>query len=49
MVHYNLSLADAVIVATARCHNLPLVTADKKLERVKEVNIILFTLSSEES
>jgi len=36
---YNLKLPDAVICATAYCHNLTLITDDKTLARVFEINL----------
>ena len=37
---YNIKAADAIIAATAKFLNLPLVTADTKLHIIKEIEII---------
>lgn len=39
---HRLKLPDAMIVATAQYLNLPLLTADKDLEKVKTVNIVIY-------
>lgn len=39
---YNLRLADAVIVATAIASNIPLITADKQLKKVKELTLVTY-------
>lgn len=46
MVKYNISLADAIILWSASHYNIPLVTADKKLKRVNEVNVVLFRVNA---
>jgi predicted nucleic acid-binding protein len=38
---YALKLPDAIVAATAHFLNMPLVTADKALKRVEDLNIIL--------
>jgi predicted nucleic acid-binding protein len=40
---YNIKLPDAIIAATCYYHNLPLLTADTELFKIKEINIIAFT------
>jgi predicted nucleic acid-binding protein len=42
MQTYRLKTVDAIIVATAIVHNLILVTADVQLEKVAEVDILLY-------
>lgn len=37
-----LKLPDAVILATANCLNIPLITADSDFKKVKEANIIFY-------
>lgn len=39
---HRLKLPDAIIVATAQYLNLPLLTADKDLEKVNTVNIVIY-------
>jgi hypothetical protein len=39
---YSIKLPDAIIAATCYLHNLPLLTADKELFKIKEINIIAF-------
>lgn len=39
---HRLKLPDAIVVATAQYLNLPLLTADKDLEKVSTVNIIIY-------
>ena len=39
---YSLKLPDAIISATAHFLNLPLLTADKAMKKVKDIDIILF-------
>jgi len=39
---YKLKLPDAVIAASAYFYNLPLITADKDFQKLKEMNIILY-------
>jgi predicted nucleic acid-binding protein len=41
---YSIRTSDAIIAATAKCFNLPLVTADKDFEKIKDVNIVLLNL-----
>lgn len=43
-IKYSLSLADAIIAATCQLHSLPLFTADKKLSRIEEINVSIYTL-----
>lgn len=40
--NYNLKIPDAIIAATAKTYNLPLVTADTDFNRLDEVNIIQY-------
>jgi len=42
---YKLKLPDAIIVASAIHSNLPLITADKALIKIENINIILYELS----
>lgn len=37
---YGIALADAIIVATALLRNVPLVTRDKRLKKIKELTIL---------
>lgn len=39
---HRLKLPDAMVVATAQYLNLPLLTADKDLEKVQTVNIVIY-------
>ena len=39
---YSLKIPDAIVISTAHYLNLPLITADKALKKVKDINIILF-------
>ncbi len=39
---YNTKLPDSIILASAHSMNLPLLTSDKKLEKVKEVDIFIY-------
>ncbi|SFU08186.1 hypothetical protein SAMN04489724_3782 [Algoriphagus locisalis] len=39
---YRIKLPDAIIAATAFYLNIPLMTADKHLSKVKELNILLY-------
>lgn len=41
---YSLKLADAVIAATAIAMNLPLLTADKQFERIKDITLIQYNV-----
>lgn len=36
---YKLSLPDAVLAATAKLHNLPLITRDKIFSKIKEITV----------
>ena len=36
---YKLSLPDAVLAATAKLHNLPLITRDKAFSKIKEIAV----------
>jgi len=38
---YSIKTPDAIIAATAKSFNLPLITADKDFEKIKEVDIVL--------
>jgi len=38
---YNIKLPDAIIVATAIFHDIPLVSADKQLSKITELDFIL--------
>lgn len=38
---YSLKLPDAIVVATAHFLNMPLITADKALKKVEDIDIIL--------
>lgn len=40
--NYKLRLPDAIIAASAFYHNLPLITADKQLSQISELNILLY-------
>ena len=40
--NYNLKLPDSIIAASALYHNLPLITADKQLGQISELNILLY-------
>lgn len=40
--NYGLKLPDAIIAASAEYFNIPLFTADTALEKVNELNIVLF-------
>jgi predicted nucleic acid-binding protein len=42
MLSYNIKIADAIIAATAKYLDLPLLTADAELFKIKEVKIIKF-------
>ncbi len=39
---YKLKLPDAIIAASAHFHKLPLITADKDFQKLKEMNVILY-------
>ena len=39
---YQLKLADAIIAATAIVNNLPLITADKQFQTVKELQLVTY-------
>jgi len=39
---YNIKLTDAIIMATAFSLNIPFITADQNLYKVKEINIIQY-------
>ncbi|HSZ85862.1 MAG TPA: type II toxin-antitoxin system VapC family toxin [Puia sp.] len=41
-LNYNLKTPDAIIAATAKYSDFPLITADKKLFQIKEIEIIKF-------
>lgn len=41
---YNLKLPDAIIAATAYYMNLPIMTADKDLNKINELNILHYEL-----
>lgn len=38
---YSLKLPDAIVIATAHFLNMPLITADKALKKVEDIDIIL--------
>ena len=38
---YSIKTPDAIIAATAKSFNLPLITADRDFEKIKEVDIVL--------
>ena len=40
--NYKLKLPDSIIAASALYHNLPLITADKQLGQISELNILLY-------
>lgn len=40
--NYKLKLPDAIIAASAFYYNLPLITADKQLGQISELNILLY-------
>jgi predicted nucleic acid-binding protein len=42
----SIELADSIIAATAKCFDLPLVTADKDFNKIKEVDIVLLDLKA---
>ena len=42
MKKYNLKLPDAIIAATAKYINCPLITADKDFEKIEDSTIILY-------
>lgn len=39
---YRVKLPDSIIMATAVYHDIPLVTADRDFEKVKELNVIYY-------
>lgn len=39
---YKLKLPDSIIVASALCADLPLISADKALKNIKEISILLY-------
>lgn len=41
--HYKTKLPDAIIAATAIVNQIPLITADKVFEQIKELNLVLIT------
>ncbi len=41
-LQFGLKLSDAIIAASAFVHNMPLFTADKGFQRVKDVQVFLF-------
>ena len=41
---YSIKTPDAIIAATAKAFNLPLVTADKDFEKIEDVDIMLLNL-----
>ena len=41
---YNIKLPDAIIAATAKYLSLPLLTADKYLEKIDDIDVVLITL-----
>lgn len=41
--HYKIKLPDAIIAATAIVNQIPLITADKVFEQIKELNLVLIT------
>ena len=38
---YSIKIADAIIAATAKAFNLPLVTADKDFKKIEDVDIVI--------
>ena len=41
---YNLKLPDSIILATAKYHDVPFLTSDKKLKIIDEVDVILYDI-----
>ena len=41
---YNLKLPDSIILATAKYYDIPFFTSDKKLNNIKEVDVILYNI-----
>lgn len=41
--HYKTKLPDAIIAVTAIVNQIPLITADKVFEQIKELNLVLIT------
>lgn len=39
---YKLSLPDAIVAGTAYVHDIPLLTADKKLAKIEEIAVLEF-------
>jgi len=44
---YSIKTPDAIIAATAKAFNLPLVTADKGFKKIEDVDIVLLDLFNE--
>ena len=42
---YTVKIPDAIIVATAKYFNLPLVTADIDLKKIRDANIVILDLN----
>jgi predicted nucleic acid-binding protein len=42
---YSLKTPDAIIIATAKCFNLTLITADKRLKNIDTVNTIILDIA----
>jgi len=42
---YTLKASDAIIAATAKSFNLPLVTADKDFKKIKDADIVILDLN----
>ncbi|MDR2233401.1 MAG: type II toxin-antitoxin system VapC family toxin [Tannerella sp.] len=43
---YTIKTPDAIIAATAKAFNLPLVTADKDFKRIKDIEVVLLDLNT---
>jgi len=43
---YSIKTFDAIIAATAKAFNLPLITADKDFKKIEDVNIVILDLIS---
>ena len=41
---YNIKLADSIVVSTAIALNLPLLSADKHLKQIKELDLLVYNL-----
>jgi predicted nucleic acid-binding protein len=39
---YTLKLPDAIVVATSAFLNIPLITADARLKKVKEIDLVFY-------